>query len=108
VIAPVTDAEFEAKVLSADRPVVVDFWAAWCAPCRMIEPALHSLAAELGGRVLFFKMDIDANTVVPAALGLQAWPTVVIFHQGKPAARQVGYSKGLQHTLGAELAILIG
>ncbi len=108
MIAPVTDAEFEAKVLSADRPVVVDFWAAWCAPCRMIEPALHSLASELGERVLFFKMDIDANTDVPAALGLKAWPAVVIFHQGKPAAKQVGYSKDLQHALSTHLAALIG
>jgi thioredoxin 1 len=108
VIAPITDAEFEAKVLGADRPVVVDFWAAWCAPCRMIEPALRSLAAELGDRALFFKMDIDANTGVPASLGLRVWPTVVIFSQGKLAAQQVGYSKDLKQTLSTELAGLIG
>ena len=103
MIEPITDAEFEARVLGSDRPVVVDFWAAWCAPCRMIEPAVQQLAAELGDRAVFFKMDIDANREVPAALGLQYWPTVMIFNEGRPAGRQVGYRHDIKEALNEQL-----
>jgi thioredoxin 1 len=107
VIEAITDADFEARVLGSDRPVVVDFWAAWCAPCRMIEPAVQELAAELGDRALFFKMDIDANSQVPAALGLRYWPTVMIFSEGRPAGSQVGYRHDIKDALSQHLRSLL-
>ena len=86
----VTDASFGAEVLSASRPVLVDFWAEWCGPCRMIAPALEELSAELGDRVDIVKLNIDENPVAPSKYGVRGIPTMILFKDGQPAATKIG------------------
>lgn len=85
-----TDASFDADVLQADKPVLVDFWAEWCGPCRMIAPALEELATELGDKVQIVKIDIDANPDAPTKYGVRGIPTMILFKNGQEAAKQVG------------------
>ena len=85
-----TDASFDVDVLQADKPVLVDFWAEWCGPCRMIAPALEELAAELGDKVNIVKLDIDANPDAPTKYGVRGIPTMILFKNGQPAATKVG------------------
>jgi len=106
-IQAVTDGEFETVVLKADRPVLVDFWAAWCGPCRMIAPIVEQLHGELGDKVSVVKMDIDENPATPMALGIMSIPTVIIFKDGKPAERAVGYRPNMKGDLKAKLEALI-
>ena len=106
-ISAVTDASFEAEVLQAGQPVLVDFWAVWCAPCRMIAPVVEDLAAELSDRVKFVKMDIDANPQVPGRLGIMSIPTLIIFKDGQPAERTVGFRSNLKGDLKEKLEALI-
>ena len=87
----VTDATFKAEVLESDVPVLVDFWAAWCAPCKMIAPIVEDLATEYEGRVKVMKIDIDANPLVPGQFGVMSIPTLMLFKGGKPEQRIVGY-----------------
>jgi thioredoxin 1 len=102
-VTPVTDADFEAEVLRSPKPVLVDFWATWCGPCRMIAPVVAALADELGEKVKVVKMDIDANPRTPMQLGIQSIPTVIIFKDGKPAERAVGYSPAMKGQLKQKL-----
>jgi len=85
-----TDASFDADVLQADKPVLVDFWAEWCGPCRMIAPALEELAEELGDRVNIVKLDIDENPDAPTKYGVRGIPTMILFKNGQEAAKQIG------------------
>jgi thioredoxin 1 len=103
----VTDGEFENAVLKADRPVLVDFWAAWCGPCRMIAPIVEQIHAELGDKVKVLKMDIDENPATPMRLGIMSIPTVIIFKDGKAAERKVGYRPDMKDDLKAKLEALI-
>ena len=106
-IAEVTDAEFDKAVLRSGQPVLVDFWAAWCAPCRMIAPVVEQVAEELGDRVKFLKMDIDANPQTSIRLGVMSVPTLIIFKDGQPAERTVGYRTGLKTDLTEKLLALV-
>jgi thioredoxin 1 len=87
VSAPaVTDETFAEEVLDSPRPVIVDFWAPWCRPCKAIEPILESIAAASDGRVGLVRMDVDTNLAVPARYGVLALPTVIVFAGGEPQA----------------------
>jgi len=85
----VTDASFEADVINAEKPVLVDFWAEWCGPCRMIAPALEELNAEMDN-VEIVKVNIDDNPEAPGRYGVMSIPTMILFKGGKPVATQIG------------------
>ncbi len=86
----VTDAEFEEKVLKSDKPVLVDFWAEWCAPCRMIAPVLDELDAEMGDKLKIVKINIDENPNTPAMYGVRGIPTLLLVKDGQVVSQQVG------------------
>ena len=86
----VTDATFESDVLQADIPVLVDFWADWCAPCKMIAPIVEDLAEEYDGRVKFAKLDVDSNPQTAMSYGVRGIPTLLIFKGGSPVNQVVG------------------
>jgi len=86
----VTDASFDQDVLAAGGPVLVDFWAAWCGPCKMIAPVLDQLAGEYAGRLTICKMDVDGNKETPAKFGIRGIPTLMIFKNGNMEAQTVG------------------
>ena len=91
----VTDASFEQDVLRGERPVVVDFWAPWCGPCRAVAPVFEQLAAEHEGRVEFVKLDIDENYVTAGRLGILSIPTAILFEGGEARSTVVGaYGRG--------------
>jgi thioredoxin 1 len=89
-IVSVTDASFEAEVLKSDKPVLVDFWAAWCGPCKMIAPVLEELARDFDGRVKICKMDVDANKDTPAKFNIRGIPTLMMFKGGNLEGTKVG------------------
>ena len=86
----VTDASFEADVLKSTEPVVVDFWAEWCGPCKMIGPSLEEIATEMAGKVKITKLNVDENPGVAGQLGIRSIPTLMIFKDGKLASQKVG------------------
>jgi thioredoxin 1 len=106
-VPAVTDTDFTSQVLESDQVVLVDFWAEWCAPCRMIAPVVESIASELGDRVKVVKMDIDANPEVPVRLGVLSIPTLIIFKDGQAAERTVGFRAGIKTDLVEKLQALL-
>ena len=86
----VTDASFQADVLNSDKPVLVDFWADWCGPCKMIAPALEEISDELAGQVTIAKMDIMENPDVSGPIGVQSIPLMVLVKNGQPVAQKLG------------------
>lgn len=106
-VPALTDSDFESQVLNADEVVLVEFWADWCAPCRMIAPVVEDLANELSARVKFAKMDIDANPEIANRLGIMSIPTLIIFKGGQAADRTVGYRSNLKGDLKLKLEALL-
>ena len=85
-----SDATFVTDVVNSDVPVLLDFWAPWCGPCKMIAPILDDLAVEFAGKVKIVKINIDDNQATPAQFGVRSIPTLLLFKDGKPVATQVG------------------
>ncbi len=86
----VTDSNFEEEVLKSDKPVLVDFWAEWCGPCRMVGPIVDELAKEYDGKVVMAKMDVDSNPDTSVKFGIRNIPTILFFKNGEVADKQVG------------------
>lgn len=88
----ITDATFDETVLKSDKPVMVDFWAAWCGPCRMVGPIIDEISKEYDGKAIVGKLDVDANQEFAAKYGVRNIPTVLVFKDGEVVGRQVGVS----------------
>jgi thioredoxin 1 len=87
----VEEAAFQEKVLEAETPVLVDFWAPWCAPCRMVSPVVEELAEEYDGKVGFFKLNVDNNPRIAVQYGVMSIPTLILFKAGQPVTNIVGF-----------------
>ncbi|MDL1897441.1 thioredoxin [Anaerolineae bacterium CFX7] len=103
----VSDSDFEQTILGADKPAVVDFWAAWCGPCRMIAPHIEDLANEYGDKALVAKMDTDANPMTPTRYQIMGIPTLIFFKDGKEVDRMVGVPRQPREALRAKLDALL-
>jgi thioredoxin len=88
--APVTDSDFETLVLKSDKPVLVDFWAEWCGPCKMIGPSLEEISEEMGDQVTILKLNIDDHPDAPSKYGVRGIPTMILFKGGEIAETKVG------------------
>ena len=89
-VSKVSDADFDAEVLKSSQPVVVDFWAEWCGPCKQIGPALDEIAGAMNGKVKIVKLNVDENPATAAKYGIMSIPTLMLFKNGELASRQVG------------------
>jgi thioredoxin 1 len=92
----VTDATFEETVVNSDTPVLVDFWAEWCGPCKMIAPVLEELAREYDGKLVIGKLDVDENQSTAMAFGVMSIPTLMLFKGGEPVATMIGFQQNEQ------------
>ncbi len=88
---PVTDSTFQSEVLSSSEPVLVDFWATWCGPCRMVSPIVEEIAGEQVGKLKVAKVDVDVNPQTAQQFGVMSIPTLIVFKGGQPVERLVGY-----------------
>jgi thioredoxin 1 len=98
LIKHITDASFDADVLKSETPVLVDYWAEWCGPCKMIAPILDETAKELGGKLQIAKLNVDENRDIPAKFGIRGIPTLMLFKDGQLAATKVGAMSKAQLT----------
>ena len=89
-VVHVSDASFETDVLNANLPVLVDYWAEWCGPCRMIAPALEEISGSLAGKVKIVKLNVDENPATASKYGIMSIPTLMLFKNGEMASRQIG------------------
>ena len=94
----ITDANFEEVVLKSDKPVMVDFWAAWCGPCRMVGPIIDQISEEYDGKAVIGKVDVDAHQQFAAKYGVRNIPTVLVFQNGEVVGRQVGVAPKATYT----------
>lgn len=101
--AAVSTAEFETQVLEAETPVLVDFWATWCNPCRTIAPEVDAVASEFAGRAKVLKLDVDENPEIARRYGVQSIPTLIVFKGGQKVSELVG-GQNTRHTIGAALS----
>ena len=92
----IDDSNFEQAVLNSKIPVLLDFWAAWCAPCRMVAPVVDELAQEYDGKVSFGKVDVDQNPKIASKYGIMSIPTLILFKDGKPITNMVGFKPKTQ------------
>ena len=106
-VPDVSDGDFNDRVLSSGKPVIVDFWATWCGPCKMISPVVEQIASEFAGKADVYKMDVDANPQTPPRLGIMSMPTVVLFKDGRAVDRLVGYRPNVKADLKERLTALL-